>query len=430
MIKAEIIAVGSELLLGGRTDMNSVFLAELLAQEGIEVRFKTVVGDDIKDICAAISQASKRARVVMVTGGLGPTVDDLTREAVAKLTRNSLRFRSKVFRSIEVRFRAAGKTISENQRRQAFLPIGSDVLQNLAGTAPGFSIKWKRSQIFCLPGVSHEARAMFMESVLPLLIKEKLVEEAIESRFIHTFGLIEGAIDEKVKGIVTEASDIRLGMLASPLGVSVSLTRNPSFDAKKTNIQDGDGRYSKVLLEVYLKKISSKLGYHVFGFDGQTMEQIIGDTLVSCGLKLALAESCTGGLIGHRLTEVAGSSRYVDRGVLCYSNQAKIDLVGVPKSLLLKFGAVSGQVAKAMAQGIQKQSSVDIGLSVTGIAGPRGGTKAKPVGLVFVGLATPQKIYTKEFRFHGDRSTIKLRSSQGALDVLRRWLLNLPITDE
>ena len=187
---------------------------------------------------------------------------------------------------------------------------------------------------------------------------------------------------------------------------------------------------SKVLLEVYLKKISSKLGYYVFGFDGQTMEQIIGDTLASRGLKLALAESCTGGLIGHRLTEVAGSSRYVDRGVLCYSNQAKIDLVGVPKSLLLKFGAVSGQVAKAMAQGIRKQSSVDIGLSVTGIAGPRGGTKAKPVGLVFVGLATPQKIYTKEFRFHGDRSTIKLRSSQGALDVLRRWLFDLPITDE
>ena len=226
MIKAEIIAVGSELLLGGRPDINSVFLAELLAQEGIEVRFKTVVGDDINDICAALSQALERARVVMVTGGLGPTVDDLTREAVAKLTGNSLRFRSNVFRAIEARFRAAGKTISENQRRQAFLPIGSDVLQNFVGTAPGFSIKWKRSQIFCLPGVSHEARAMFMESVLPLLIKEKLVEEAIESRFIHTFGLIEGAIDEKVKGIVAEASDIRLGMLASPLGVSVSLTRN------------------------------------------------------------------------------------------------------------------------------------------------------------------------------------------------------------
>ena len=203
MIKAEIIAVGSELLLGGRTDTNSVFLAKLLADQGIEVRFKMVVGDDIDDICGALTQASKRAKLVLVTGGLGPTVDDLTREAVANVIRRPLRLRPQALRSIKARFKLAGRTVSENQRRQAFLPVGSDLLRNPAGTAPGFSVKWRRCRIFCLPGVSHEARKMFTESVLPILVKEGFVGEAIESRSIHTFGLIEGVIDQKIKGIVS-----------------------------------------------------------------------------------------------------------------------------------------------------------------------------------------------------------------------------------
>ncbi len=430
MITAEIIAVGSELLLGGRTDTNSVFLAELLAEQGIEVRFKTVVGDEIDDMCGALTVASKRAKIVVVTGGLGPTVDDLTREAVAKVTGKSLGLRSQALRSIKARFQLAGRTVSENQRRQAFLPSGSYLLRNSAGTAPGFFLQWKRCQIFCLPGVSHEARRMFTESVVPILIKKEYVGLPIEIRTLHTFGLIEGVIDERIKGMVPASSGIRLGMLASPLGVSISLTMNHGLNVVKGKASQNGENKNKVLLELYVDEISRKLVSSVYGFDDQTMEEIIGEHLTAKGLILALAESCTGGLIGHRLTQVPGSSAYVDRGVVCYSNQAKMELLGVSERLLMKHGAVSAQVAKAMAKGIRERSAVDLGLSVTGIAGPGGGTETKPVGLVYVGLATPKKTFTKEFRFHGDRNMVKLRSSQGALDVLRRWLVGLPISEK
>ncbi len=430
MITAEIITVGSELLLGGRADTNSVFLAELLAEQGREVRFKAVVGEVIDDMCGALTVASKRAKIILVTGGLGPTVDDLTREAVAKVTGKSLGLRSQALRSIKARFQLAGRTVSENQRRQAFLPSGSYLLRNSAGTAPGFFLQWKRCQIFCLPGVSHEARRMFTESVVPILIKKEYVGLPIEIRTLHTFGLIEGVIDERIKGMVPASSGIRLGMLASPLGVSISLTMNHGLNVVKGKATQNGENKNKVLLELCVDEISRKLVSSVYGFDDQTMEEIIGEHLTAKGLILALAESCTGGLIGHRLTQVPGSSAYVDRGVVCYSNQAKMELLGVSERLLMKHGAVSAQVAKAMAKGIRERSAVDLGLSVTGIAGPGGGTETKPVGLVYVGLATPKKTFTKEFRFHGDRNMVKLRSSQGALDVLRRWLVGLPISEK
>jgi competence/damage-inducible protein CinA-like protein len=429
VIKAEIIAVGSELLLGGRTDTNSIFLAEMLAHQGIEVRFKTVVGDDLEDICGALTQASKRTKIVLVTGGLGPTVDDLTREAVAKLTRSSLRLRPQALRSIQARFKLAGRTVTANQRRQAFLPIEADLLRNSAGTAPGFSLKWKRCRIFCLPGVSHEARKMFSESVLPLLVKEKMVGQGIESRSLQTFGLIEGVVDERIQGVVPEGHGIQVGILASPLGVSISLTRNHKIEMPKALPVKIKSAKVSLSLEVYMGELSKKLGSFVFGYDSQSMEEIIGETLTKRGLTLALAESCTGGLIGHRLTQIAGSSAYFDSGVICYSNQAKIGLLGVPKNILTKHGAVSAPVAKAMARGIRNGRGVDLGLSITGIAGPGGGTDKKPVGLVYVGLAMQGKTFTKEFRFHGDRNMVKLRASQGALDVLRRWLFGLPQTD-
>lgn len=271
---------------------------------------------------------------------------------------------------------------------------------------------------------------MFSESVVPILVKEGLVGCGIESRSLQTFGLIEGVIDERIQGIVPESSGLRLGILASPLGVSISLTSDHSDSLSHACVGEGKISKSHLLLEQYVKLLSKVLGSCVYGFDGKSMEKIIGESLTARGLTLALAESCTGGLIGHRLTQIAGSSAYVDRGVVCYSNQAKMDVLGVTKSLLVRHGAVSAPVAKAMAQGIRKRSKVDLGLSVTGIAGPGGGTTEKPVGLVYVGLATPKKTFTKEFRFHGDRYMVKLRSSQGALDILRRWLFSLPISDE
>ena len=216
MNTAEIIAVGSELLLGGRVDTNSLFLSESLAEHGIEVRFKSVVGDDVEDIGVAVTNAARRAKLVLITGGLGPTVDDVTREAVAQVTGNPLRLRPRALESITTRLQSAGRVVSENQRRQAFLPTGAVLLRNAAGIAPGFAVEWKRCRIFCLPGVSHEARRMCAESLLPLLRREGLLSSAIETRTIHTFGLLEGEIDNRIAGIIPAASPFRLGLLASP----------------------------------------------------------------------------------------------------------------------------------------------------------------------------------------------------------------------
>ena len=423
MTTAEIIAVGSELLLGGRVDTNSLFLSELLAEHGIEVRFKSVVGDDAEDIGVAVANAAGRVKLVLITGGLGPTVDDVTREAVARVTGHPLRLRPRALEFIKTRLQSAGRPLTDNQRRQAFLPAGTALLRNTDGIAPGFAMQWKRCRIVCLPGVSHEARGMCTESLLPILRREGLLSSAIEIRTIHTFGLLESEIDSRLRGFIPPASAFRLGLLASPLGVSVSLTRSEKMERRR--VGKGSSMKSDSSLDRLMNDVIARLGQHVFSIDGRSMEEVVGQHLRARRLTIALAESCTGGLIAHRLTQVPGSSAYVDRGVVCYDNRAKIELLGVSESLLKKYGAVSAQVAKAMAQGIRSRSKVDVGLSVTGIAGPGGGTAHKPVGRVYVGLATSKESYTKAFQFHGERETIKLRSSQGALDVLRRWLCNV-----
>ncbi len=434
MSTAEIIAVGTELLRGGHVETNSVFLSEWLAGRGIEVRFKSVVGDDIRDLNVAVTAAAARARLVLITGGLGPTVDDRTREAVAAVTGKPLRLCAVALEKLKARLRAAARPLSEHQCRQAFLPAGAALLPNRAGTAPGFSLTWKRCRIVCLPGVSHEARRM-VTAVVPILRRDGLLGPAMRTRTIQTFGLRESEIDARLRGIVPVGGPVRFGLLASPLGVSVSLTS--VRPAKKRRHARRAGRAGasrtvapRVVLKNVVDAVRGALGHYVVSDDGQPMEAIVGRRLRERGLTIAVAESCTGGLIGHRLTSVAGSSAYVDRGVVCYSNAAKRDVLGVAESVLNEHGAVSAQVAGAMADGIRTRSGADIGVSVTGLAGPTGGTPRKPVGLVYVGLATPTRSLTKPFRFDGDRQGITLRSSQGALDVVRRWLYDLPIDEE
>lgn len=431
MITAEIVAIGSELLLGGRTDTNSVFLSDLLAEQGIEVRFKGIVGDCLDEICATLTTAAKRAQVILVTGGLGPTADDLSREAMSKLTGRSLRFRRRVYETIKTRFHRLGRPLSPNQRRQAYFPIGSDLLLNSEGTAPGFSFQWNGCRFFCLPGVSHEAKKMFVEAVVPILEKEELTAPPIRMNQIHTFGLMEGMVDRKLQGIFQDSSPIRMGLLASPLGVTITLIEglHQSKPLKISKRNRVEREKNKELLQIVFKKVCSRLGPYVYGRNRETMEGVIAQQLIHSGFTLSLAESCTGGLIGHRLTQISGSSAFLERGVVCYSNQSKMDLIGVPKAAIQKFGAVSVEVAEAMARGIRIRSHTHLGLSVTGIAGPTGGSPDKPVGLVFVGLSTPRSTYSKEFHFHGPREMVKLRSSQAALDTLRRWLFQLPVLE-
>lgn len=413
---AETVAIGSELLLGGRLDTNSLLIASCLSASGIELRYKTTVGDDLSDMVTVLKTAARRVRVVIITGGLGPTVDDLTREAVAKATGHRLVRRKAALDEMTARLAQWGRTPTKSQFRQAMIPSGADILSNPVGTAPGFALVWNGTFFAALPGVPREMEPMVREGVLPRLhawMPTQKVRQAtpMVRRVVHTSGEPESVVDQKLEGLVPQGSPVQLGIYASPMEVMVSLT-GPA-DAEGT-----------VALERLFEEANVKLGDIVYGQETDTMESVVGRLLTEQRMTLAVAESCTGGLISHRLTQVPGSSSYVDRAVVCYSNRAKIELLGVPADLIDRHGAVSAEVAAAMARGIRERSGVSVGVSVTGIAGPGGATETKPVGLVYVGLdGGPDKAMTKEFRFHGgDRSVIKQRASQAALDLLRRWL--------
>ncbi len=414
---AEIIAVGSELLVGGRSDSNSFFITEELGKLGIEVRFKTVVGDDPADMEQVLKAAVGRAKVMILTGGLGPTVDDCTRQAIARTTGRKLAKRAEAFEGMKARLAQWGRTPNKGQLRQALIPAGATVLANPVGSAPGFSLVWKGATVISLPGVPREMEAMMRESVIPLLSSQLTqrgmarVTSTVRLVF-HTWGLPEADVDAKLAGVIPKQAPINLGLLASPMGVLVSLTSKPG------------ARVDRKLLESLTEAVRKRLSEWLFAEGRETMEEVVGRLLTEQKRTIALAESCTGGLIGHRLTQVPGSSAYLDRGVICYSNQAKSELLGVPPELIERHGAVSAEVAAAMAKGVRERSGASIGLSVTGIAGPGGATATKPVGLVYIGLSTKSgDTMTREYRFHGDRSVIKQRSSQAALDLLRRWLL-------
>lgn len=413
MKRGEIIAVGSELLIGGRLDTNSLFLSERLGALGIDVRFKSVVGDAECDIVTVFKNATSRADVVILTGGLGPTSDDRTRQAVARAVGRVLRPRAEAFAGMSARLAQWGRTPTTAQLRQTLIPSGADVLTNPVGSAPGFALQWNGSFIAALPGIPREAEAMFEAAVVPKLVGDGA---RIERRVLHTFGLFESDIDQQLSNLVKAHRSIQLGLLASPLGVTISLTTR-GVPSRATR-----------LLNRMVSAVRRRLHDHIYAEGDETLEEVVGRQLTTHGLMLSVAESCTGGLISHRLTQVPGSSGYFDRGIISYSNQAKHDVLGVPLSLLRRHGAVSHRVAAAMAKGVRLHSRADIGLSVTGIAGPGGGTTQKPIGLVYIGLNAKsarrfnQRTVTGEFRFHGDRHTIKIRASQAALNMVRLWL--------
>ena len=415
--KAEIIAIGSEFLHGQRTESNSLFLAEGLAQCGVEVYWKTQVGDHLASIAAVVKTGVQRADVVVITGGLGSTVDDCTREAIAAVTNCPLRRRNSVLHSLKTRYANYGRTMSPVLARQASFPTGAEMLNNPVGSAPGFLLEWKQSVIIVLPGVSKEAKAMFDAAVTPHLATRLGQSNILIQRKFSTVGLTELQIDERLQPILKPFPSIELTLLASTQGVSVvlrtwSLTQNLQMSAKE-----------KEEMEQLLPTIQKTLGKSVYGIGEETMEAVVGELLMNHSQTLSVAESCTGGLIGHRLTQVPGSSSYFDRSFVCYSNQAKQDLLGVSATLLRRHGAVSAPVARTMAEGARKNSQTDIGLSVTGIAGPGGGSVRKPVGTVFIGIDGPKGSLTKKFKFPGDRQDVKMRTSQAGLNLVRLYLM-------
>lgn len=417
MSTAETIAIGSELLVGGRSDSNSLFIADALATIGVEVKFKTIVGDDESDLAEVLKTACRRVGIVIMTGGLGPTVDDCTREAVASVTGFRLARRKEALESMRARLAQWGRTPNRGQLRQALIPSRATVLPNPVGSAPGFALTWRNARVIALPGVPSEMQAMMQKTVIPFLADQ--LDRAKQARphpirrlMFHTWGLPESDVDAKLKGLMPKRTAIALGLLASPTGVLVSLTTKARRSIKEA-----------VLLSL-AEEVRTRLREWIYAEGQDTLEEVVGRLLQRQKLTVAVAESCTGGLIGYRLTQVPGSSAYVDRGVLCYSNQAKTDLLGVPAGLIEQHGAVSREVAEAMAKGMRDRAGVSVALSVTGIAGPGRATDTKPVGLVYIGLDGGRgAVMTKEFRFHGDRSVIRQRAAQAALDLLRRWLI-------
>ena len=414
---AETIAIGSELLLGGRSDSNSLFIADALAAIGIEVRLKTIVGDDQSDIAGVLTAACHRAGIVIMTGGLGPTVDDCTREAVASATGFRLARRKEALESMKARLAQWGRTPNRGQLRQALIPSRATVLPNPVGSAPGFALTWRNARVISLPGVPSEMQAMMQKSVIPFLANQldrskRARPRPITRVIFHTWGLPESDVDAKLQGLIQKRMPVALGLLASPTGVLVSLTTKAHRSIKED------------VLRSLTEGVRARLREWIYAEGQEMLEEVVGRLLRQRQLTVAVAESCTGGLIGYRLTQVPGSSAYVDRGVLCYSNQAKTDLLAVPARLIEQHGAVSREVAEAMAKGMRDRAGVSVALSVTGIAGPGGATETKPVGLVYIGLdGGSGDVMTKEFRFHGDRSVIRQRAAQAALDLLRRWLI-------
>ena len=416
--RADIIAVGSELLLGGRLDRNSIFVAHLLAECGIEVRKKISVGDQKGDIQEALRGSLKCAQVIVLMGGLGSTLDDCTRAAVAEMLQRPLIKRKKAYDNLKACYRRFGRPVTPLLARQAFLPSRATMLANTVGTASGFLVRSGRSVIIALPGVPREAKVMMVSQVQPILRKLFHSNRHYWQHTFQTFGLPETDVQRQLNPVLKDYGSIQFGILASPRGVMVTVScwvfGGPPSSVKKRSPFFPE--WDHLIL-----KIRECLGPWLFAEGERTMEEVVGEALRARSWTVALAESCTGGLVAHRLTAVPGSSLYVDRGVVSYSNEAKQELVGVPASMLRRNGAVSAQVAMAMAKGIRMRSRVDVGVGVTGIAGPGGGTPNKPVGLVYGAIDGPQGPQSQCWRFHGDRAEITLKTSQAVLDLIRRY---------
>jgi nicotinamide-nucleotide amidase len=410
-MRAEIIATGSELLSGGVVDTNSVFLAEELLEIGIETAFKTIVGDDEKDMEDAVRTARERVDVILVTGGIGPTVDDITRKALARVLKKRLVLSDDALKAVKAVFKAKGKEYPGANDRQALIPAGARLLRNPVGVAPGFTLVEDGKFVAVLPGVPAEMQAMYRESLRPALEEHFGGKAAIRRKVLHTCGLSESKVNELIQDILKQKRPA-VGLTARETGVDIRIVAH-----------EGSGARSRSTMERTEADIRKKVGDAVYGVDGQEMEEVVGALLTQRKRTLAVAESCTGGLISGRFTNIAGSSVYFERGVVVYSNAAKTELLGVAADLIERHGAVSCEVAKAMAQGIRERSKTDLGLSVTGIAGPSGGTPAKPVGLVYIALASPDGVTVNENRFLGTRSQVRQRTAQTAMDMVRRYLI-------
>jgi nicotinamide-nucleotide amidase len=410
-MNAEIIAVGSELLTPYRLDTNSLWLTDELNKIGVRVIHKAVVGDARDEMRSSFRHALDRADLIIASGGLGPTDDDRTRETVAELLGRKLHLDEAIVREIQERFRRFARTMPEINKRQAMVPEGATVLPNPRGTAPALWIEADGHIIVLLPGVPHELKSIFETEVRPRLAKIS-GDERLFTRDLRTTGLGESDVETRVRPLYQLYPDTETTILAAPTGTQLH-PRTWSRDAAK----------AEKLLDEIIERMALALGEHLYSTKGERLEEVVARVLTENRATIAVAESCTGGMLAERLTNVPGSSSYFLGGVICYSNDLKTTFVGVPQNLIEAKGAVSSEVALALADGIRKRTGATLGVGVTGVAGPGGGTPEKPVGLVHIGLADEHGPRERAYRFPGDRERIRQFASQAALDAVRRYYL-------
>ncbi len=410
-MNAEIIAAGSELLTPQRQDTNSLWLTAQLNTLGVEVIVKSIVGDDRARLAALLSAGLSRSDIVIVTGGLGPTEDDVTRDAAASALGRGLVFRQDICDAIEARFRRMNRRMAEINRRQAYAIEGADILPNERGTAPGMWIEAGGRYVALLPGPPNEMKAMYERQLRERL--ERVVPPlAIRTRQFRIAGMPESDVDALVGPVYSQYTNPVTTILAAPSDIQLHLRARCPDAAEAERLVDELGA-----------KIRALLGDRIYSENGDPLEATVGSLLRARGATVAVAESCTGGGLADRLTSVAGSSDYFIGGFLTYNDRLKTELLGVDPDLLAENTAVSEPAAVAMAEGARVRSGADYALSVTGVAGPDGGSERAPVGTVFIGVAAASGASARQFRFPGDRANVRAIAAQTALDMLRRRLL-------
>jgi competence/damage-inducible protein CinA-like protein len=414
-MNAHIITIGDEILIGQTLNTNAAFIGEQLVNNNINVTKTSVVGDVENDILAEFKTTFESNDIIIVTGGLGPTHDDITRKCVVNFFNTELVKNDEVFDDIKAMLKKRKRAISKNVEEQALVPKIAKIIRNSRGTAPGIWIEKDEKIFVVMPGVPYEMKEMMDSYVIPKLNEIIGQPELITVRkTLQTTGIPESVLYEKLGDLNEILGQAKLAFLPSQFGVKLRITVEAKSEEEAAN-----------QLSEIEQKIRSKAGRYIFGIDEELIEEVIGKLLKERGLTLAVAESCTGGLVTNMLTNVSGSSNYLERGIVSYSNAAKVEILKVNEDTIVDNGAVSLEVARQMAEGVKSISGTDFGLSTTGIMGPTGATTDKPVGLVYIGLCDDKVCTAKEFHFGDDRILNKQRTAQAALDMLRRHLLGI-----
>ena len=411
-MKAEIISIGSEILSGQITDTNANFIAQKLAELSIDLNYISAVGDNQKMLLSLLKKALSRSDLIITTGGLGPTEDDITYQVIAKTLHLKLIKSPEAEKNLKRILHIIKIKLSPSNLKQAYLPEGAKVIINKYGTAPAMILEKDNKIISSFPGVPYEMKKLIEENLIPYL-KEKFPPSVIKkSKTLKITGLGESSVNELIRNYINEQTNFSFGIYAHPEDIQIQITTQAPTEKEVDQ-----------LLQFSANQLTKILGNYVYGTDQQSLEEVVGNLLKAKNIKVAVAESCSGGRLGEMITNIPGSSEYFQGGVISYNAKIKEELLKVPPEIIKKYGEVSEQVARLMAEGVRKCCYSDIGISITGIAGPGGATEKKQVGLVYIALANGKKTLIQKHQLFGNRQQIRLRASRRALNLLRMYLI-------